>query len=319
MAENQEVEGKVKVGLYSVTYSGAWYRGGALTLDKFISKAKAMGFDGVEIGAKRPHGNPLDLDKDARKKVREQIESEGLELPAIGAYTDFTSPVEELRENQMVMLREQIRLAKDLGAKYVRVFLAWPGVTLRDGLATYDMTRRYSEFNYPDVTRLEKWNFAKKCLKEAVKYAEEDGIVLALQNHAPLVRNHRDVLDMVREVGSEYLKVCLDAPLLTRQEDDWVAQAVKEVGKLQVHSHFGGEFERGSDGKPRLLPFEFGKPLINYPRFVKALDEIGYKGYLCYEFCHPCLDEMHQPAGIERIDSQVKMALEYMRDLLSRL
>ncbi|MGQ9513685.1 MAG: sugar phosphate isomerase/epimerase family protein [Thermoproteota archaeon] len=309
----------MKVGLYSVTYSGAWYRGGALQLDEFIKRARTMGFDGVEIGAKRPHANPLDLDKDARRRLRELIRSEGLELPTISAYTDFTSPVEELRENQMVMLREQIRLAKDLGARYVRVFLAWPGVTMRDGLATYDMTHRYSEVNYPDVTRLEKWNFAKACLKEAVKYAQEDGIVLALQNHAPLIRNYMDVLDMVREVGSEYLKVCLDAPLLTRQDDEWVEKAVKDVGNLQVHSHYGGEFVRGSDGKPRLLPSEFGKHLVNYPRFVKALDEIGYRGYLCYEFCHPCLDDKHQPAGIERIDEQVKMALEYMRDLLSKL
>lgn len=309
----------MKVGLYSVTYSGAWYRGGPLPLDKVISKAKAMGFDGVEIGAKRPQASPLDLDVDERRAIREQIRDEGLELPAISTYTEFTSPVEEHRECQMLMMREQIKLAKDLGARYVRVFLAWPGITLRDGLATYDMTRRYSEMNYPDVTRLEKWNFAKACLKEAVVYAEEDGVVLALQNHAPLIRNHKDVLDMVREVGSDYLKVCLDAPLLTRHDDEWVAQAVKDVGGLQVHSHYGGEFVRGSDGKAVLLPFGLGEPLVNYPRFVKALHEIGYRGYLCYEFCHPCLDENHRPAVIDRIDEQVKMALEYMRGLLKGL
>jgi sugar phosphate isomerase/epimerase len=309
----------MKVGLYSVTYSGAWYRGGPLPLARFISKAREMGFDGVEIGAKRPQANPLDLDGEARKAIREKIREEGLELPAISAYTDFTSPVEELRECQMTMLRGQIRLAKDLGARYARVFLAWPGITFRDGLATYDMTRRYAEMNYPDVTRLERWTFARTCLEEAVRYAEEDGITLALQNHAPLVRNHRDVLDMVREVHSDYLKVCLDAPLLTRQDDEWVAQAVREVGGLQVHSHYGGEFARGSDGKVALLPSDFGKPPINYPRFIKALHELGYRGYLCYEFCHPCLDEYHRPAGMERIDGQVKMALEYMRGLLGAL
>jgi sugar phosphate isomerase/epimerase len=288
-------------------------------LDRFISKTKEMGFDGVEIGAKRPQASPLDLDDDARSEIREKIREEGLEIPAIGTYTDFASPIEEHREYQMLMLREQMRLARDLGAKYVRVFLAWPGITLRDGLATYDMTRRYSEVNYPDVTRLEKWNYAKACLKEAVGHAEEEGVILALQNHAPLVRNHRDVLDMVREVGSEYLKVCLDAPLLTRQDDEWVAQVVRDVGKLQVHSHYGGEFVRGSDGKPVLLPSDFGRPLVNYPRFVRALHETGYTGYLCYEFCHPCLDQNHQPAGIDRINEQVEMAAEYMKGLLDKL
>jgi len=51
----------MKLGLYSITYLGVWYRGRALTLDELIGRAREYGYEGVEIDGKRPHGSPLDL------------------------------------------------------------------------------------------------------------------------------------------------------------------------------------------------------------------------------------------------------------------
>src|SRR5215831_16558868 len=50
----------MKLGLYSITYLGLWYRGEALPLSDMILRAKEYGYDGIEIDGKRPHGNPLD-------------------------------------------------------------------------------------------------------------------------------------------------------------------------------------------------------------------------------------------------------------------
>jgi hypothetical protein len=46
----------VKIGLYSITYGGIWYRGDALTLEQVIERAKKFGYQGVEVDGKRPHG-----------------------------------------------------------------------------------------------------------------------------------------------------------------------------------------------------------------------------------------------------------------------
>ena len=35
------------------------------------------------------------------------------------------------------------------------------------------------------------------------------GVVLALQNHEPVIRDYRDVLAMIREVGSPAFKACI--------------------------------------------------------------------------------------------------------------
>ncbi|MEA3345484.1 MAG: sugar phosphate isomerase/epimerase family protein, partial [Chloroflexota bacterium] len=309
----------MKVGLYSITYLGIWYDDPALTIKEFIHKAKELGFDGIELDSKRPHANPMDLDQRARDEIREELEKTGLEIPAIASNNDFSSPVPEHRESQLLMVREQARLARDLGAKVVRLFAAWPGVTLRDGIAQYEEARQGWERAYPDVPRLARYRLVRKCLREAAAFGEEFGVVMALQNHPPIIRHYQDTLDLVREVDSPWLKVCLDAPLLIHQDDDWVRKAALATGDLQVHSHFGGEFFRDEEGRAQLKSLGLRRPLTNYPAFLRAMKEIGYEGYFCYEFCHPAVDENHDPVGIELIHEQAAMALEYMRDRIAEL
>jgi len=224
----------IKVGLYSITYLGVWYKGEHLSIKDMIRKAKVLGYDGIEIDLKRPHGFPLDLDEKARAEIRELAKSEGIEIPVVAANNNFASPVPEHRENELLMVHEQIRLARDLGAKILRVFAAWPGVTCRNGIATYDITRGYERYSNLDSIKLERWNWVKECLKEAAGWAKKYGVILALQNHRPLMENYEDMLAMVKEVGSEYLKCSLDVPCEPCQDDDYVVKAVKETGDLQV-------------------------------------------------------------------------------------
>jgi sugar phosphate isomerase/epimerase len=306
----------MKVGLYTISFAGVWYEGAALPLPDIFRRAKDMGFDGVEIGARRPHASPMDLDPKARAAIREQLDKTGLEMPAIASYNNFASPILEQRENELLMVREQIRLAHDLGAPVLRLFAAWRGITLRDGHGTYEMTRRYWENGHPDVTSLERWHWVADCLKEVAQFAGEMGVTLALQNHEPVIRRYTDVLDLVRAVDSPALKACLDCPLLPSQEDDYVAQAVRDTGDLQVHSHFGGEFEERDGEAVQRQILHTTRDLINYPVFVRALREIGYTGYLCYEFCHPCLGENRELLGLDEVTQQVELAARYMRKLV---
>lgn len=306
----------MKVGLYTVSFSGAWYDGPELPLEEIFKRAKAMGYQGVEIGAKRPQGSPMDLDEGARDRIRQHADKLGLDIPAVASYSNFASPIVEQRENELLVVREQIKLTRDLGAPVLRVFVSWRGVTERNGNASYDMARWYWEHGYPDVTWLDRWHWAKPCLKEAAEFAGEIGVTLALQNHEPVIRDHLDMLDMIREVNSPALKACLDCPLLTSQDDEYVTTAVRATGRLQVHSHYGGEFEE-VDGEAVQRQIRFARrSLFNYPAFVKALKEIGYQGYLTYEFCHPCLGENHELLGLEAVAEQVELAGRYMKRLV---
>lgn len=61
----------MKLGLYSITYLGLWYRGEALPLPAMIARAKQYGYDGIEVDGKRPHGNPLDWPTPRCRELRE--------------------------------------------------------------------------------------------------------------------------------------------------------------------------------------------------------------------------------------------------------
>jgi len=315
---------KIKLGLYSISYGGIWYRGAALSFDELCKHAREYGFDGVELDNKRPMGNPMDLDQRKREEMRSSLTRYGLEIPCVAANNDFSSPMPEHRDCQLLMVRETAKLAKDMGAKIVRLFAAWPGVPINEGIGTYDFVRDNSGYfnftrHFPFATRLDRWNFVKECLSEAAGMGEEHGVVMALQNHAPLIRHWKDTYDLVKEINSPWLKICLDLPIFDNLDKEYVANAVHTTGNLQVHSHYGGEYYRDEDGvvRQKVLEHNFNRPLPDYAHYIGLMNEIGYNGYFTFELCHPVLNDDHTPAGIEYVHEQVSMAREFMGNIIN--
>lgn len=315
---------KIKLGLYSISYGGVWYKGTALSFDEMCRKAKEFGYDGIELDNKRPMGNPMDLGPRERQDMLNTLSKYGLEIPCVAANNDFSSPMPEHRDCQLLMVRETAKLAKDLGAKIVRLFAAWSGVPLHNGIGTYEHVRDntgYFSFTrqYPFSTRLDRWQFTKDCLIEAARMGEENGVVMALQNHAPLIRHWKDTFDLVQEVNSPWLKICLDLPIFEKMDKDYIANAVRTVGSLQVHSHFGGEYYRDKDNIVRQKSPEsrFGEILPDYSHYVGLMGEIGYDGYFTFELCHPVLNDDHTPAGLEYVHNQVSLAREFFSKIIN--
>jgi sugar phosphate isomerase/epimerase len=173
---------------------------------------------------------------------------------------------------------------------------------------------------YPYVTWHDRWDLVKEGLKEAAKFGEENGVTMVLQNHAPLIRNWKDVYNMVKEVDSKWLKVCLDLPIFEKQDKDYIANAVQAIGGLQVHSHFGGEYYRDENKviKPKLLDYYAGGIMPDYDHYIQQMGTIGYNGYFTFELCHPLYNENHEPEGIDFVDEQVSLAREYMSDIIGK-
>jgi len=304
-----EVRGnRMKPGLYSITFLGVWYRGEALPLEDVVKRAKKYGYTGMEIDGKRPHGNPLDWPKSRCKELRSFADSQGIDIYGVAANNDFSSPVPEHRQAQIAYVHGLIRMASDFGAKTLRVFLGWPGVTKHPQIARYDIAASIWEFSHKGFSKEETWGWCREGLVECARYAGDAGVTLALQNHHPIIETHKDVLRMVKEVNSPHLKVSLDVPIMPVKTPEVIRQAAQDVGPLQVLSHFGGEYERGPDGKVKGEAY--------YKPFVKAMKEIGYSGYIGYELCHPLPKVKGETVGVEYAEKNAQMAAEFMRDLI---
>jgi sugar phosphate isomerase/epimerase len=311
----------MKIGLYSITYLGIWYRGRALTLEEVIERARRFGYDGVEIDGKRPHGNPLDLPKPRCLELQRRAQDEGVEIYAVAANNDFSSPIPEHRESQLAYSRELIRMTADLGVKTLRVFAAWPGVTLTPEGGTYTVARQIWREAHLAAGAEQTWEWCRNGLIEAARWAGDAGVTLALQNHAPVTNSPDDMLRMVREVASPHVKACLDAPLAAQQGVTSMREAAHAVGGLQVLSHFGGEYDREPDGAVRGYvrnPDLTLTPESYYADFIQGMRDIDYEGYLGYELCHPLPKVNGEPVGIEFADKNAQLAAEYMRGIITQ-
>jgi sugar phosphate isomerase/epimerase len=311
----------VKFGLLTVTYSGLFYDGPALSVEQQIHKAKQLGFDGLAIETKRPVASPIDLSATDRARIKAVAADQGIALCAIESMSNFTSRLMEERENNLAMMRAVLDLANDLDVGLVKVFPAWPGI-INDEEATamyapYERGSYHKRLYPPD---LRKWHHAVNGIREVADWAADMGITLALQNHAPVITpGYEDALSMLQEIERPNVRLCLDVPLFyDRQSDAYVEEAVRRCAAHIAFTHFGAwNFSETEDGEVVQDVAPSSGVRINYEAFVRGLHQIGYDGFLVAEYCLPAL-ERHRLAGMDVIDRATIQALEYMKDVVRR-
>ena len=309
----------MKLGLLTVTYSGLFYAGRALTLEEQIRKARALGFDGLSIETKRPLASPIDLSPTDRTRIKTIAADEGVALCALESVSNFTGRLMEERENNLAMMRAVLELARDLGVTLVKIFAAWPGIIDDEEAlamyAPYERGNHYKRLYPPD---LRKWHRALEGIREVADWAADMGITLALQNHAPVITpGYEDALAMMQEVERPNVKLCLDALLFyERQSTQYIQEAVQACGPHIVLTHYGAwNFDQSPNGDIVQQPAPSFGGLINYEAFVGELRKVGYDGYLVSEYCTAALKN-HQIAGIEEIDRGTTLAMRYLKALL---
>jgi sugar phosphate isomerase/epimerase len=296
---------KVKTCLHSVSYSGVWRGQAVLTVDEFLVKAKELGFDGVMLMAKRPHVSPLDYDKEARKALREKIESLGLKLVCLAGYTDFTAGVDKAGipnlEIQAQYVGTLAELARDLGTDTVRVFTGY----LR-----------------PDVPFDRQYAMVVEGLKLAGKKAAEFGVTLAVQNHHDIAIDHDSMYWLLNEVNLPNVKAAFDAwsPVIQGLKGAELRGAILKMKPFIVHTtaadyvrlpqfQYRHELTNYIRQEDVLRAVPMGKGFIDYETFFATLKEIGYQGYIAYEMC----EVLDGGGTIENLDKTAKESLAYIK------
>lgn len=277
----------MKISWWLGSFTPEWYMAKAPTVEEQISMASELGFDGVELTQQTI--DPSNSDKAARKRVKELIESKGLEKPMYTPGTDFYDPSPAKRRKELIFYKDCIELAVDLDIDIVR----WEGgLPWRGGGAEWlgpAVVARYADC----------YRWAKECLGECAKMAKDAGVTLAVDNHffSPISENAR----MIEEFGSpEYLKMNVDCGNAEVMRDDYIG-AVRKWRSLIVHTHnkdlirlspITRTVDTYSDVGPNIWHYQvierlqwvpIGEGEIDIKGFVKALKEVGYNGFLSIE------------------------------------
>lgn len=320
----------MKLSLDTVGYGGYFTAPGeTLPLEEGFKRAAKFGYDAVCIYAHRPLGFPFDIDNDRRKRLVDLAGSLDLEIGAVVCCTNYQESNHVLiytREKEIMYTCACIDMAKDMGMKVVRVLAAFYGY-FQNLYAGQGYGNPAFESRSRRVSRnedwLEAWHQVKEGLREVALYAQDRGIVLALQTHPEVTGNNEETLQMLEEVNVPSLKVGLDLPLFESQDPDFIKKTVRSMKGLMVYSHsisiapnftVGGaaySWEEVEPGHP--------KDQCNWEVFLETCKEIGYDGLLSHEQCSPIIMEGHRLGTIAEVDQRYRAAIAYLKPLLKKL
>jgi sugar phosphate isomerase/epimerase len=298
----------VKVGIHSVSYSGTWGGQAQLSLEEFVRKAAALGFQAVELAAKRPHASPLDMGGKERSAIKALLESVGLPLSCMASYHDFAPffPHADMAymEKELVYLDAVLQLTHDLGGSLVRV---------------------YTGFEKDGVPYREQWEMCVRGIREGARRAADHGITLGVQNHSCIASHPDSLIDFLKEVDQPNVKVVLDAPYIANLGLP-LRQTVLKFEGMVAHTHLTDYVRRTKYRYvPETVAFEpngvemiavpVGQGSTDYQEFIAALCETGYDGVLSYEMCSPLVGGGSE----ENLDRTARETLRVVGEMLGKI
>lgn len=232
-----------------------------------IERAKALGFDAIDIGLLNPDTFPT---KQVRDKVK-QVGIEAVTLTVLPKTANIIDPNPEVRRKGVEFLKKVIDINVEIGSK-VAAGVIYAAVGYLTG----------------KPRTKEEWKWSVECMKEASLYAKsKSDLVLATEAlnrfETHFLNIAEDAVKYCKDVGTGNVKVHLDSYHMINEETSF-AKAVESCGKKYLGYVHTCENNRG-------IP---GSGLVPWKEFFKALKKIGYNGILTIEAFDPSLDVINR-------------------------
>ncbi|RYD75897.1 MAG: sugar phosphate isomerase/epimerase [Verrucomicrobiaceae bacterium] len=225
----------------------------ASVLDRF-KMVKDAGFDGVELN--RPDAIPLD-------EILKARDATGLEIAGVTCSTHWGKPLTHqdpaVREQGLRGLKLALQEAGEL--KCTRLLLV-PGVVSKE------------------VSYAEAYKRSQEAIREAIPAAEKAGCKIGIENvWNQFLLSPMEAARFVDELDSPWVGWHFDIGNVVTF--GWPEQWIRILGPriLNVHIKEYSRKKRDQAGPYKGFDVELGEGDVEWPEVVKALGEIGYKGY----------------------------------------
>lgn len=239
------------------------------TIKENLTLAKDAGFEGVELAINASGELSMASTEKEILEVKKTADDLGLSLYSLssGLCWDLrlSDDDEKMREKAKDMIKKQLDTAKILGADTVLVV---PGVV-------------NVEFSFPEkkVAYDVVYERSLESLNELKKYAEALQVNIGLENvWNKFLLSPMEMRDFIDKIGSAYVGSYLDVgnTLYCSYPEDWVRILGNRIKKV----HFK-DYRMQAGGLHGFVDLLAGD--VDYPEVVKALNEIGYDGWVSAE------------------------------------
>jgi sugar phosphate isomerase/epimerase len=187
----------------------------------------------------------------------------------------FTSTDKEIREKAVEFVKKCVEVSREL----------------ESGVIIGSIKGKY-QISYED-----RWYYLKGCLAECVKEAANCGVYILLE---PLNRYESNIINtldegirLIKELSSDQIKLMGDTFHMNIEEQS-IYDAIKNAKRYLAHFHLADN--------NRLAP---GQGHLDFKKIIKALKEIGYKGFVSAEIL-PKPDQY----------TAAKLAIEHIKSLI---
>jgi len=138
-----------------------------------------------------------------------------------------------------------------------------------------------------DVRHIEDLARATKNIEEYLPQAEEKKIMLSIENIIcnGFLMGPLEMKQFIDQFKSKYVGVHFDTANVGHFQfpEDWIKYLGKRISNVHIK-----EFNRAEASYPVLeAARQLGEGSVNWPAVIEALDSIGYRGYLNFEYYHP--------------------------------
>lgn len=229
-----------------------------------------IGYDGVEWTL--DHFNPIKMSIKELNRLIKLTKSKGMEVSEILVQQDIVTLKENIRKERIEVVKKCIKAASDVKVNIINLFT---------GPAPWDPNA--PKINV-DISEEKAWSLTLDAFNEFVSFAEKYKVYLAVEAvFGHLCHDYYTIKELLAHFKSKYLCVNMDPSHYTlyRNNIEWV---VKRLGGKIKHVHMKDVI--GKPGK-HFDDFMFpllGEGLVDWKSFLKALKDIGYKGFLSVEF-----------------------------------
>ena len=248
-----------------------------LPLEEGIAKAKEVGATGIQIYATSGEMAPENLSPARRKEILDLIRSHGLVVSALcgdlGGHGFAIAEDNPERINRSKMIMD---LAKDLDTKVVTTHI---GVIPEDP-------------NHP------RYKILQDACEELGEYGDELGAYFAIETGPETAAVLKDFLDSLRSRG---VRVNFDPANFVMVTGDDPVKGVYTLKDYIVHTHAKDGIMKQKSAPERIYTFfaeggiedlrledyfletPLGEGHVDFPNWLKALEDIGYNGFLTIE------------------------------------
>jgi len=250
-----------------------------------IDEASTLGLAGVDVLHRQMESEELAY----MNKLKRHAFQKGVALISLSIHQDFVTPDEAERKEAIDHTKHCIDLAHQMGIPSIRLNSGrWGTSGSFDAL----MANRGIEEPIEGYTEDDAFDWCINAIEQCLPYAEEEGVLLALENHWGLTSTPEGLLRIRKAIDSNWLGILLDTGNFLEEPYDKLAMVAPYANFIQAKTYYGG-------GEWYTLD-------LDYKRIIKLLRDVNYQGYISIEF-----------EGKEDAESGVRRSVEMLREALN--